>query len=509
LLLVVDDDATNRDLLSRRLEHQGFAVRTAVDGPDALRRLADEPVDAVLLDVMMPGQSGLDVLKEIRRDPRTRQLPVIMVTARSDSQDVVEALDLGANDYITKPIDFSVAMARVRAQLGRATAERAALALQRHYDLQHAQKLSAIGLLAGGVAHDFNNLLTAIQGYGEFLLDELGQEDPRRQYVAHIMRAADSAAGLTRQLLAFSRRQAAAPERLDPAVMTRDMARLMRRVIGDRITLTVDVPDGVWPVVGDAGQFDQVLLNLVVNACDAMPGGGALRIALANRPAGSPGQRDLVELTVADTGCGIDDAALPHIFEPFFTTKPAGHGTGLGLSMVRTIVELFGGTVEVTSARGAGTTFRVALPRAAEAAPEPGREAAGAAAPLSGRVLVVEDDPAVRRVVRQWLERAGFLALDASSAEEAVARTQGTAEPIDLLVTDISMPGTEGPELWRALRAVRPDLEVVFMSAYDTAGQAAQRLAGRPVLQKPFQSGVLLRAVRAALDGTSASAPGA
>ncbi|MEZ5419531.1 MAG: response regulator [Vicinamibacterales bacterium] len=506
----MDDDANNRDLLGRRLEQQGFDVRLAVDGPDALRVLAEESVDAVLLDVMMPGQSGLEVLTAIRSDPRTKELPVIMVTARGDSQDVVEALDLGASDYITKPIDFSVAMARVRAQLGRVTAERAALALQRHYDLQHAQKLSAIGLLAGGVAHDFNNLLTAIQGYGEFLLDDLGPGDARRQHVTHILRAADSAAGLTRQLLAFSRRQAAAPERLDPGGITRDMARLLRRVIGDRIALTVDVPEGIWPILGDAGQYDQVLLNLVVNACDAMPDGGTLRIAVENEPSALPGQKDAVALTVTDTGCGIDDAALPHIFEPFFTTKGPGQGTGLGLSMVRTIAELFGGAVDVASRRGEGTRFRVRLPRAMDAPPVAGRPPSGAAAhPASGVVLLVEDDPAVRRVVRQWLERTGYRVLEAANADEASALAGSLAGPIDLLVTDISMPGTEGPELWQALRRVQPGLEVVFMSAYDTVGQEAHRLAGRPILQKPFQSGVLLRAVHAAIDGARAPTAGA
>jgi signal transduction histidine kinase len=506
VLLVVDAEPANRDVLSRRLAPQGFAVRVAADGAEALALLAAETIDLVLLDVMMPGQSGLDVLRAMRADPRTHSLPVIMVTARSDSQDVVEALDLGASDYVTKPIDFPVVLARVRAQLGRVTAERAALALQRQFDLQHAQKLSAVGLLSGGVAHDFNNLLTAIQGNGELLLDEFAPDDDRRHYVTHILKAATSAAALTRQLLAFSRRQGTGREPLDLARATDGMGRLLRRVIGDRITLTVTAPDDLWRIVGDAGELDQVVLNLVVNACDAMPDGGRLAITLANRP-GADGRPDQVELAVSDTGGGIDEATRPHIFEPFFTTKAPGHGTGLGLAMVQTIVTGLGGTVDVVSAPGQGTTFFIRLPRAVAATAGGASVATPMASPaLSARVLLVEDDTAVRRVVRHWLERAGCSVTDAPDpvAAETLART---ADPLDLLVTDISMPGGDGPDLWQALRASRPDLGVVFMSAYDTARHIG-RLEGRPVLQKPFRADTLLRAVRQALDARApAEAP--
>ena len=498
VLLVVDDDPTNRDVLTRRLLPHGFAVRVAADGAEALALLAAESIDLVLLDVMMPGQSGLDVLSAMRADPRTRATPVIMATARGDSQDVVEALDRGANDYVTKPLDFPVVLARVRAQLGRLTAERAALALQRQFDLQHAQKLSAVGLLSGGVAHDFNNLLTAIQGNGELLLEELDGGDGRRQYVLHILKAATSAAALTRQLLAFSRRQGTGRESIDLGRTTDGMGRLLRRVIGDRITLTVSAPQDLWRVIGDAGELDQVLLNLVVNACDAMPDGGRLVITLANRP-GAGGRADEVELAVSDTGTGIDEATRPHIFEPFFTTKAPGHGTGLGLSMVQTIVTGLGGTVDVMSAVGQGTTFVVRLPRATDVdrADLPAVAPAVLAGPPA-RVLLVEDDGAVRRVVRHWLERAGCTVLDAADpvAAQAVA---SAATPIDLLLTDISMPGGDGPDLWHALRVSRPDLDVVFMSAYDTARHVG-RLEGRPVLQKPFRADALLRAVREALE---------
>ena len=354
-LLVVDDDPTNRDLLSRRLRQQGFSVTTADDGAAALQALAAGPCDAVLLDVMMPGQSGLEVLAQIRRTPSTKHLPVIMVTARGDSRDVVEALELGASDYVTKPLDFSVTLARLRAQLARVTAERAALALQRSGDLEHAQQVSAMAQLAGGVVHDVNNLLTAILGHSELLADELAPADRRQCHVTQIRKATASAAALTRRLLTLSRRRPPVREPLDLAGQTRGMLRLLRRAIGDRIEVTADLAAGLPAVAGDAGQFDQVVLNLIVNACDAMPGGGQLTVRLA---AHGP----WVQLDVQDTGCGMDAETQAHIFEPFFTTKAPGHGTGLGLATVRTIVEAFGGSVTVESAPGRGATFRVRLP---------------------------------------------------------------------------------------------------------------------------------------------------
>jgi len=400
-----------------------------------------------------------------------------------------------------------VVLARVRTQLGRVTAERAALALQRQFDLQHAQKLSAVGLLSGGVAHDFNNLLTAIQGNAELLAEELDPDDGRRQYVAHILTAATSAAALTRQLLAFSRRQGARREPLDLARLAESMGRVLRRVIGDRITLTIEADAGLWPVLADAGQVDQVLLNLVVNACDAMPEGGALGITLANRP-GDDGAPDEIELAVTDTGRGIDAATRPHIFEPFFTTKAPGQGTGLGLSMVQTIVAGLGGTIDVVSAPGQGATFSVRLPRAGAPPAEAATHRAPAApGPTAARVLLVEDDAAVRGVVRHWLSRAGYRVLDTGGAASARVMASST-DRLDLLLTDISIPGSDGPDLWRTLRASRPELAVLFMSAHDVAREAG-RLDGRPVLQKPFRAETLLRAVHDALAGRATPSGGA
>lgn len=371
-LLVVDDDETNRDLLSRRLATQGFAVITAASGDEALAVLASRPCDAVLLDVMMPGQSGLDVLAAIRRERATRDVPVIMVTARSGSQDVAEALDLGANDYVTKPVDFVIAAARVRAQLARVKAEHAGLASQRQDDLLFAQKLSAVGQLTSGVVHDVNNVLATISGYGERLQAHLAPDDARRRDVTKILSAVDTGAGLTRQLLAVSRKAGAVVRTVDLRDSARSMADLLAPILGRRIRVEVETGDDPCLATVDVGQFDQLLLNLLLNARDAMPDGGVVRVAVnhaadVNRSASAPAW---VRLMVTDGGVGMDAVTRTRIFEPFFTTKPEGRGTGLGLAMVRAIVERFAGRIVVTSAPGQGTTFTVLLPMADDRTPE-------------------------------------------------------------------------------------------------------------------------------------------
>lgn len=371
-LLVVDDDATNRDLLSRRLAPLGFAVATAASGEEALQALRERPCDAVLLDVMMPGQSGLDVLTEIRRDARTRHLPVIMVTARSGSDDIVEALGLGANDYVTKPIDFAVAAARVRAQLARVAAEHETLASQRCADLQHAQKLSAVGQLTSGVAHDFNNVLATIHGYGEQLCGELPPDDGRRRYATKILTAVEAGAGLTRQLLAVSRRGGSTMRVLDLRDSARSMVDLLAPSFGWRMQVELTAGTAACQVFADAGQIDQLLLNLLINARDAMPQGGRIQVQVDTVPPTPASPGGWVRLTVSDTGVGIDDLTRTRMFEPFFTTKPEGRGTGLGLAMVQAIVDRADGRIAVDSAPGAGTTFTILLPPAAMASRAPG-----------------------------------------------------------------------------------------------------------------------------------------
>jgi two-component system cell cycle sensor histidine kinase/response regulator CckA len=347
--------------------------------------------------------------------------------------------------------------------------------------LRQSQKMEAVGRLAGGIAHDFNNLLTAIKGYGEFLLSDLPKDAATHRDAQEIVRAADRAAALTRQLLAFSRRQTLAPQPIELNTVVTDLESLLRRLIGETIDLVTDLAEEPPTVHADRGQLEQVMLNLVVNARDAMPDGGRLTIATRRR-----GRDALLE--VRDTGIGIGPEARSHLFEPFFTTKEPGKGTGLGLATVYGIVEQSGGTIEVESELGAGSTFTIVLPALDEAAIQE-------KAPLpplrrAGRVLLVEDEDLVRSVVREVLERGGYSVLEASGPDEAL-ELSGTPEQIDLLVTDIVLPGMSGSALVERIAPERPAMRVLYTSGY--ADQALS--AAGEVLEKPFTPEDLLRRV--------------
>ena len=374
----------------------------------------------------------------------------------------------------------------------------------REIELRQAQKMEAIGRLAGGVAHDFNNLLTAIQGYGEMVLESLGTGDAeaaRRADVMQILKAAESAGSLTRQLLAFSRKQVLAPRVVSLDDIVAGTQNMLRRLIGEDIELVVRPSAERWCVKADPGQLEQVVMNLALNARDAMDGGGRIVMAIENvRSAGA----EAVVLSVTDTGCGMDDATLSRIFEPFFTTKPEGQGTGLGLAMVHGIVKQSGGSISVQSASGRGTTFRVSIPRAHEETPARETTAAQAVDRARGEtVLLVEDEPSVRTVAREVLRREGYEVLVAARGDEALEVAARHPRLIHLLVSDVVMPGLNGPDLWARLSAARPDTKVLFMSGYIDNAVVRHRIhdAGLPFLQKPFSLVSLADAVRRALAG--------
>jgi PAS domain S-box-containing protein len=379
--------------------------------------------------------------------------------------------------------------------------------------LAQAQRLEAIGRLAGGIAHDFNNMMTVVIGTAESLLGRLGAVDPMRADLGDIVGAAERAALVTRQLLAFGRRQRLAPLLVDLSGHVENMNRVLHRILGEDIELHLDLARPLGLVRVDAGQIEQVILNLVVNARDAMPNGGKLTVETANVTLDAESQRlhhgsvppgRYVMLAVSDTGEGMPEGVRSHIFEPFFTTKELGRGTGLGLATVHGIVEQSGGRIGVYSEPGAGTTFKVYLPRVDEPAAE-ASEAPAAAPESSGTetVLLVEDDAGVRQYVRRALERGGYTALEASNAGEALLIVEQHEGAVDLLLTDVIMPRMTGPQLAARLRAVRADLPAVYMSGY-----AEDRLNGQANLgphdafvQKPIGPDELLRSVRAALDG--------
>jgi PAS domain S-box-containing protein len=371
-----------------------------------------------------------------------------------------------------------------------------------------AQKMEAIGRLAGGVAHDFNNLLTAITGYSELLLNDLAPDDRRRDDIAEIRRAAGRAAALTRQLLAFSRKQILAPQVLDLNAVVAGIDKMLRRLIGENIILTTVLDPALGRVKADPGQIEQVIVNIVINARDAMPGGGQLTIATSNsvvdtsaaaRPGSlPPGQ--YVTLAISDTGAGIDEETRAHIFEPFFTTKEPGKGTGLGLSTVYGIVKQSGGDIEVVSEPGHGTVFRISLPCVDEpATASVAQEPLPPLSPGTETVLVVEDEEGVRTLLRRILEHAGYQVLVAPRGEIALEIAARHAGSIHLVITDVVMPGISGYDLVQSLLARWPGMRALYISGY-SADALHQPLASEAaLLRKPFQSDDLLRRVREAL----------
>jgi two-component system, cell cycle sensor histidine kinase and response regulator CckA len=370
-------------------------------------------------------------------------------------------------------------------------------------EVQQAQRLEGLGRLAGGVAHDFNNLLTVILSCCEALREELRVRAPvQLDDVDQIQAAGERARDLTRQLLAFARRQVVAPVPLDLAGVVRSAERLLRRVLGEDVSLEVEVKDGIWPVLCDPGQLEQVLMNLAVNARDAMPDGGTLNISARNEEPAPGGPQQWVRLTVRDSGGGMSPEVQAHLFEPFFTTKAKGRGTGLGLATVHGIVAQAGGRIEVRSEPGKGTAFAILLPRSAEG-PAPAVEPAPArAVGGSETVLVVEDDELVRGVTVRALTGGGYRVLVAGSGPEALALAERGEERIDLVVTDVIMPGPTGPEVVASLRRLRPGLRVLYVSGYPEDAMARRGVGGlgTAFLTKPFTAAVLLERVRAVVE---------
>ncbi|MEY2733464.1 MAG: hypothetical protein RL340_523 [Gemmatimonadota bacterium] len=387
--------------------------------------------------------------------------------------------------------------------------------------LRQSQKMEAVGQLAGGVAHDFNNLLTIVRGNLDLLRDDVTLSGDAHELLDEVGRAAARAADLTRQLLAFGRKQTLRVSVFDLGETLTGIEPMLRRVIGANITLSADRDASATPVRADRGQLDQVVMNLVLNARDAMPAGGSVRlttrlvrvpeartVALGDvMPAGA-----YAELAVADTGSGIASDDLSRIFEPFYTTKPVGQGTGLGLAMVHGIVRQSHGFIDVESARGIGTTMRLLFPVAVEgavakAAVQP-PAAAPAPAPGSQTILVAEDETAVRRLIKTLLRREGYTILEAANGREALEIIGSHPGPIHLVVSDVMMPELTGTALSRELRKERPELPVLLISGYTTPeGLGEADLAGGGFLGKPFTTDALSEAVRTAI--AAAAPPGA
>ena len=647
-MLIVDDERPNRQLLEVMLAPFGYSLLSASTGEECLAMAAKQPPDLVLLDIMMPGMDGYEVARKLRRDPLTKNIPIIIVTALEDRQARLLGLNAGAEDFLTKPVDRAELTVRVKnllrlkaygdyhdrysqmleEEVGTRTADLIAserlyrstfddapvgiahMSLERRYlrvnqrlcdlfgysreelqgedaqtllqsedlpgelealdrmaagsldrhtvpekrytrkdgafvyarlkrsvhrdasgaalyfitviedmteqraleaQVRQAGKMDAIGQLAAGVAHDFNNLLTVVLSYCELLTDGLATDSPIRADLREIQGAGTRAVDLTRQLLAFSRKQVLQPRVVDLSEVVTGMENMLRRLIGEDMELTTVGGPGLARVLVDPGQMEQVIMNLAVNARDAMPAGGAIRIevaevsldeAFASEHVGVKAGPHVV-LSLADTGTGIDKATQARMFEPFFTTKVSGKGTGLGLATVFGIVRQSGGTIWVDSEMGRGTTFRVYFPtvEAAELAQPKSITAPPPELRGSETVLLVEDEEQVRSVVRTILRKYGYNVLEAQGGGDAFLLCEQHEGAIDLLVTDVVMPRMNGRQLAERLAPLRPSMRVLYMSGYTDDEIVRHGVLGgvTAFIQKPITPETLARKIRETL----------
>lgn len=402
-------------------------------------------------------------------------------------------------------------IAALNADLAEALDEQAERLAQTSAALLHSQKLESIGRLAGGVAHDFNNILTAILHGTELLGPALAGDEHARDILNTMRHTAASGSRLTRKLLTLARREVTQPEPLQVGAMVRGMVPILQRLAGDSIHLKVETQDDCYPVVADRAQLEQVLLNLAINARDAMPAGGSLWIRVGCEPVDAPDTPPFVHLVVQDSGVGMTSDVLERAFEPFFTTKANHRGTGLGLAMVHGIVSSLNGTIHVDSTPGVGTALHVRLPSCPDATlPVPADTQEPLRSTRDATVLLIEDERAVRKLISTGLTRAGYRLITTASGDDAILEAALTPHRIDLIVSDVCLPGMSGPEAVATILDDRPETRVVFMTGHPEEEQKhplLTRLATGPVLGKPFELPVLLDAVEAALKVPAPSPP--
>ncbi len=503
--VLLDAEQRYADIFENSVEgiHQADGVGCLITANPSLARILGyaspqemmERASSIADDLFVDPKRHEEIVRALASDGSVRRFDAEL--KRSDSR--VIAVSINANAVF----DAGLSLVLYNAFLQDVTEQRL---LERR--LTQAQKMEAIGRLAGGIAHDFNNILTALMGYSESLLMILAEGQEGVNEVREIKAAAQRAAMLTQQLLAFSRQQVARPVVLDMNLVIRGMEGMLKRLIGEDIELSTDACRAQAWVRADPHQVEQIVMNLVLNARDAMPGGGTVRIATGRHTVDAqnaaatidakPG--DYVELTVTDTGTGMSPEVLSQIFEPFFTTKPLGKGTGLGLSTVFGIVQQAGGFITVDSTPGKGSCFRVYLPReeGVMMAPTPG--SAPLSAPVGGEtVIAVEDDPNVRAIIRGILSSAGYRVHEAEDGQAALALVEALGGAVDVIVTDVIMPRMGGRELVKALRTDYPYIPVLYVSGYEPREQDELTRDGPGFLSKPFTREDLLAAVHKAI----------
>ena len=513
-ILAVDDDAQARQLIEIALAEAHFEMTLEVVGTlaEGLRRISGDDHDIYLVDQQLPDGTGLSLIHTAKQAGTTK--PFILITGHGSGDLDEAALREGAADYVEKQLVGTHLERSIRYTLRNWQAGRALL--EREEQLRQAQKMEAIGRLAGGVAHDFNNLLTAIIGYTDLVKEKLEPSDPIAHDVGEIRKAADRAAALTRQLLALSRKQFMSPEVLDLNGIVTGLLPMLPRVIGEHIETTTSLAQDLRRVKADPSQMEQVVINLVLNARDAMPMGGHLAIETSNvtldedriameRLTLEPGP--YVMLGIRDTGSGMDAQTRERVFEPFFTTKAKGKGTGLGLPTVYGIVDQSGGAISIDTAVGRGTSIRIYLPVTTSTEEVERHEPPAPTLDNGGTetLLLVEDNDAVRELAVHALRKRGYTVYEARNAEEAIEWSMTSRIKPNLLVTDVVMPGLSGPNLAARLLQENPRLKVLYMSGYTDDATAVHGAfwGGVPLLQKPFTPAQLAERVRLALDATA------
>jgi len=512
-ILILEDIPNDAELMERELHKARitFTSQRVETKEDFSKALLEFEPDIILSDYRLPQFSGLEALQMLKE--QGTGVPFVLVTGSLSEEVAVECMKQGATDYILKSSLMRLSAA-VESALKRREAEKQkeeALEALRHSQeqLRQAQKLEALGRLAGGIAHDFNNLLTVIGGYADLLLNASALDDDSREKMAEVSEASERAAALVRQLLAFSRKQILQPEVLNPNEVLSSIAKMLRRLIGEHIEIAISLGEDVGKIYADPSQIEQILINLVVNARDAMPNGGKITIVTENvdldqtyadmHIAIKPGP--YVMLAVSDSGVGMNAETREHIFEPFFTTKEVGKGTGLGLSMIYGIVKQSGGNIWVYSELGKGTTFKVYLPRI-DAKPTINKQVKEQSG-IRGTetILLVEDEEMVRRLTYNVLTSRGYRVLAAKNGDEAIAIGRNHAGSIDLLLTDVVMPGLGGKDLTNIIKSFRHEIGVLFMSGYtdDAIIHHGVLESGTNFIEKPFTADKLVAKVEQVL----------
>jgi signal transduction histidine kinase len=521
-ILIVDDQEANVSVLEEMLRGAGYLSVTSTRNPHEVCELhRQHRYSLILLDLEMPGLDGFQVMEGLKTYDVGCYLPVLVVTAQPNHK--LRAIKAGAKDFISKPFDLAEVLMRVHnmleARLQHLEAE--VRTFQAEGRFIESQKVDAIGQLAAGVAHDFNNIIAIVMGYSELMMEKLGPQTDQRTYLEAIRSAGQRAAGLTRQLLIFSRKQTVQLVVLEINEVVDDMNAMLQRLMHENIEVSIVPGKQVGRIRGDSGYIGQVLINLAVNARDAMPRGGKLTIATTNATLDenyscmhkgvNPGE--YVMLSVSDTGTGMTNEVKAHLFEALFTTKPKGEGTGLGLATCWTIVQQSGGHIGVYSEVGVGTTFKIYLPRIDQPLEAAARATQTGPAPHGTEtLLVVEDDPSVRDLARGILEAQGYEVLTASNGSEALeAAREHKGLPISLVLTDVIMPVMGGNVMAERLRATNPDLKILFSSGYtdDAISHHGVLQPGVEFIPKPYTPSALARRVRALLDQPAAPIPGA